>query len=618
MCGPVSGSQVPMDDPNVAIALIVVLGVLAQWLAAQLGIPSILLLLLVGLAAGPGFGLVDPDELLGGLLFPLVSLGVGLLLFEGGLGLHRSEIGAWTGVLFRLLTIGVLITAVVAGVAAVTIGGLTKEAALLFGAIMTVTGPTVIIPVLRQARLRPRVARVLRWEGICIDAVGATLAIVMLEVVVVNGGGLLHSAGAVLLTAGVGVGIGLGVSLGLAWVLGRRLVADHIQNAVIIMAVVASFAIANGLREEAGLFAATALGIGLANQRRAPVRHVVEFQESLGVLLIGGIFVLLAARVEAADLRSNLLPGLGVLAVLVFVARPLAILASTWRSSLPRNERLYLAGLAPRGIVAASVSALFGLKLEEAGIAGGGDLAAITFVVVAGTVVVYGLAAAPLSRRLRINVPDPTGVVLIGAPSWAVELGTALQRVDVSVQVVTTDEAEVRMARHADLLVYNGRLVHRDLEETVEALGVRLALAVSNREELNVFAAKRFVDLLGRANVYELPRSALERSESHGSAGGDELREFGHGLDGEQVQALVAEGAVVRTLARADLDGCPGRFWPLLTATNGIPSVVSGEIDEQIQWVVGLYAGPEQSSSTEAADDHLGGPDRHLPGPVPG
>lgn len=607
-----------MDEPTVAIAVIIGLGVLAQWVATQFKIPAILLLLIAGLVAGPGLGLVDPDPLLGDLLFPVVELGVGLLLFEGGLGLHRSEIGAWSGVLFRLLTIGIVITGIIAGVTAIVVGGLPWQAGLVFGGIMTVTGPTVIIPVLRQARLRPRLARILRWEGICVDAIGATLAIVMLEVVVVDGDGFARIAGQVLLTAGTGIGIGIAAALGLSWALGRRLVPDHIQNAVIIGGVVASFAAANALHDEAGLFATTALGVAMANQRRAPVRHVVEFQENLGVLLIGGIFIVLGARVEADDLIANLLPGLGVLAVLVLVARPLSVGASTWGSSLPRNERLYLAGLAPRGIVAASVSALFGIKLEDAGVPGGNDLAALTFVVVAGTVVLYGLAARPLSRRLHVNVPDPTGVAIIGAPSWAIEVGAALQGVDVSVHIVTTDEAEVRMARHADLLVYNGRLMHRDLEETVEALGIGLALAVSEREELNVFAAERFVDLLGRANVYELPRSAEERSESHGGAGGDETRAFGDGLTGDELAALLGDGASVTTVKRSDLEGVDGAFWPLLCATKGVPTVAAGAVPEEAEWIIGLHmahdaavpevppgadVAPETSAATASSED---------------
>lgn len=579
-----------MDEPSAAIAAVVGLGVVAQWIATRLRIPSILLLLGIGLAAGPGLGLLDPDELLGDLLFPVVSMGVGLLLFEGGIGLHRSELGSWRGVLIRLLTVGVAITGVIAAVAAHTVGGLPWGASIVFGAIMTVTGPTVIIPLLRQQRLRPRVARVLRWEGIWIDAVGATLAIVALEVVVVAGDGPAEITRAVLTTALVGSGLGLVAGLVLAWFLGHRMVSDHMQNAVIIAVALAVFALANHFREEAGLFATTVLGITLANQRRAPVRHVIEFQESLGVLLIGGIFVVLGARVEGADLQDNLLPGLGVLVVLVVLARPLAVAVSTWRSRLSRNEKLYLGALAPRGIVAASVSALFGLKLEEAGVDGGTDLAALTFVVVAGTVVVYGLAAGPLSRRLRVKVPEPTGVALVGAPPWAVQLGRCLQRADVGVLVISTDEDEIHDAQRSDLLVYNGRLAHKDLEETVEALGIRLALVVSDREELNEFGSERFNALLGRANVYGMPRSSEEKAESHGGAGGHDRRELGQGLVGTDLSALVASGVTVDLIPRSELDESGDTFFPLLAAKNGQASVVTGPVDETATWVIGLRA----------------------------
>jgi NhaP-type Na+/H+ or K+/H+ antiporter len=590
-----------MTDPSAAIAAIVALGVGAQWIATRLKIPSILLLLAAGLAAG-GFGWLEPDDLLGDLLFPVVSMGVGLLLFEGGLGLHRSELGSWRGVLVRLLSVGVLITFVVATIAAATVGGLPLGPAAVFGSIMTVTGPTVIIPLLRQTRLRPRVARVLRWEGIWIDAIGATLAIVVLEVVVLEGEGPLRTAVEVLTTTVVGSGIGFVTAMALAWALGHRVVPDHLQNPVIIAAVLAAFAVANHWREEAGLFAATVMGIAMANQRRAPVRHVVEFQEAIGVLLIGGIFIVLGARVELDSIEDNALPALGVLAVLAIVARPLAVIASTVRSTLSRPERIYLAGVAPRGIVAASVSALFGLKLEEAGVAGGDDLAALTFVVVALTVVVYGLGAKPLARRLRLTVPEPTGVALIGAAPWVVSLGECLQRVDVQVLVITTDEDEIRAAQSADLLVYNGRLAHKDLAETVEALGIGVALAVSEREELNAYASERFLHLLGRAHVYGLPRSAEERTESHGGAGGGEVREIGDGLTAADLAALVDAGAGVESVRAGDPDALGDGFWPIITARNGRATVVSGSIADDAGWVIGLRAPAEVTAAGRPTD----------------
>ena len=591
-----------MTDPSAAIAAIVALGVGAQLVATRLRIPSILLLLAAGLGAGAA-GWLDPDELLGDLLFPVVSMGVGLLLFEGGLGLHRSELGSWGGVLVRLLSVGVGITFVVATVGAFLVGGLPLGPAAVFGSIMTVTGPTVIIPLLRQTRLRPRVARILRWEGISIDAIGATLAIVVLEVVVLEGQGLVRTAAEVLATTVVGSGIGLVAALGLAWALGHRLVPDHLQNPVIIAVVLVAFALANHWREEAGLFAATVMGIALANQRRAPLRHVVEFQEAIGVLLIGGIFVVLGARVELSSIEDNLLPAVGVLAVLAIVARPLAVLASTVRSTLSRSERIYLAGLAPRGIVAASVSALFGLKLEAAGVEGGDDLAALTFVVVALSVVVYGLGAKPLAKRLRLTVPEPTGVAVIGAPPWVVSLGECLQRVDVQVLVITTDEVEIRAAQSADLLVYNGRLAHKDLAETVEALGIGIALAVSEREELNAYASERFVQLLGRAHVFALPRSAEERAESHGGAGGGEARELGDGLTAADLATLVEAGAGVETVRADDPHGLGEGFWPIVTARNGRAAVVNGSVPDDAGWVIGLRAPAEVTAAGRAGDD---------------
>ena len=591
-----------MDDPVVALATVVVLGVFAQLVATRLRIPAILLLLGVGLAAGPGLDLLDPDELLGDLLFPSVSMGVGLVLFEGGLGLHLSELGSWRSVLARLLSVGVLVTFAVATVAALTVGGLPVEVALVFGGIMTVTGPTVILPLLRQTRLRPRIARVLRWEGIWIDAVGATLAIVMLEVAVLAGEGPAHIAVQVLITASVGIGIGLATAAILSWALGHRLVPDHIQNPVIIAAVLAAFAASNHFRGEAGLFAATVLGIALANQRRAPVRHVVEFQEAIGVLLIGSIFVLLGARVEASELSDNLLPGLGVLAVLVVVGRPLAVAASTFGSKLTRNERFFLAGLAPRGIVAASVSALFSLKLQEAGVEGAGDLAALTFVVVAGTVVIYAPTAGWLARRLHVNVPDPTGVAIVGAPPWAVALGQRLQQVDVQVLMVTTDDQQIHEARQAGLLVYNGRLAHKDLAETVDILGIRLALMVSEKEELNAFGAERFVHLLGRANVYGLPRSTEEKEESHGGAGGEVTREMGFGLVATDMARLIEAGATVEVIATGEFDEDDSEFFPLLAASGGRAEVVAGSVPKSAEWVIGLKVPAGTAVEAEPAE----------------
>ena len=579
-----------MDDPTAALVSVIVLGVAAQWVALRLRVPAILVLLGAGLAAGPGLGLVDPDALLGPLLLPVVSLGVGLLLFEGGLGLHLSELGAWRGALLRLLTVGVVATGATATVAAVTVGRLPLDGAVVFGAMMTVTGPTVIVPLLRQVRLRPRVARVLRWEGIFVDAIGATLAIVAVEAVLADGGagGAIRLAGLTVLT---GAAIGILVALALSLALGRGLVPDHTEIAVIVMSVLFTFAVSNHLHEESGLLATTVMGVVLANQRRAPVRHVIEFHESLGTLLVGGLFILLSARVDPAALRGSLLPGLGIVVVLVVVGRPLAVALSTIATSVPRNERLFLAGMAPRGIVAASVSEVLALRLEEAGNTAGADLAAVTFVVVAGTVVAYGLSAGPLSRRLRVGMPVANGVALIGAPPWAIDVAVHLVALDVAVLVVTTDEREVRMARHADLLVYDGSFGDRDLAEAFEALGISQVLCVSAREEMTLLAHNQLGPVVGRTNVYELPEDA---STATGT------RTFGGGLDLAAITTAISHGARI-TMRRGD---APSEGFRALIAVGGdtAPSV-STDVGGAWDCAIGLARAGEER--TEQAGEAL-------------
>ena len=508
-----------IDDPVTGLAVVICLGVAAQLAAERLRVPSIIVLLGAGLAVGPGLGWVDPDALYGDLLFPAVSAAVGILLFEGGLSLRVKEIGGVRLVVLRLLTAGALVAAVVAAGAAWTAGGLPLGPAILFGAIMVVTGPTVVVPLLRQARLRPRVGNVLRWEGIIVDPVGAVLAVVVLEVLVEEDGAGADAVAAILRTAGAGALVGGLTALLLVLVLHKELVPDHLENAVAFVMVLGALAGADALFHEAGLVATTVMGVMLANQRRVPIRRIGEFHESIAVLLVQLMFILLAARVEGPDLERNLLPALGVLAVLVLVGRPLSVWVSTIGSSLKTRERGYIAAMAPRGIVAASVSALFGLRLEEQGVAGGNDLAALTFLVVAGTVVVYGAASGPLARRLRIDVPEPSGFVLVGAPRWAASLGAVLAGQGVPVLVVPCDPGDAERAAEHGLLTYPGRLQSDDLAEAVTAIGARLAVVASDREEVAAFATDRLGQLLGKANVQVVAADDEDRDARRASPG---------------------------------------------------------------------------------------------------
>ncbi len=522
-----------MSDPITVLAVVAAVGIVAQAIGVRTKIPAIVLLLGSGLLLGPGLGLLDPDDVYGSLLFPAASAAVAFLLFEGGLSLGFRELGSERLVLARLLTVGVLTTWAVAGVAAL-VTGLPLGVAAIFGAIMTVTGPTVVVPILREARLRPRITKILRWEGILIDPIGAVLAVVTFEAVVGGHGRAGDAVRAVAATVGAGAAVGVIVAGLVVLVLHRHLVTDRLEMPTIIAGVLIAVALANSLYDEAGLVAATGMGVALANQRRVEIRPIVGFHESLAIVLVGIVFVLLAARVEARTLASEAAAATFVLLVVVLVGRPASVWASTIGSRLSANERGYLAGMAPRGVVAASVSALFSLRLEELGVPGGASLAALAFLVVAGTVVIYGAAARPLARWLRVAAPERTGVVLVGGEPWLLRIGAALSAADVPVLVVTGDDGERQAAAAAGLLAHTGALRPDAVSESLEAIGARMALAGSRREELNGLAPELLVDSVGRANVYVL------RGASPGETNARPA--FGGRVSAEELSARLADG----------------------------------------------------------------------------
>lgn len=491
-------------DLGIALAAIVVLGVGAQLVASRIQIPSILLLLLGGVLAGPVFHIVEPAALLGDLQFPVVSLAVGVLLFEGGLNLRLAELrdhGPTS--IVRLVTIGVLVTWVIGSLGAAVFVGLDRNSALLLGAILVVSGPTVVLPLLRFVRVREPVHSILRWEGIFIDPVGATLAIVVLDAVIADEAAA-SGAQRVFTTAASGTAAGLLGAAVLVWLISRHWVPDNLHNAFTLAVVVAAFAGANVVRPEAGLFATTVLGVALANQERAPMGHIRGFEEDLGQLILGGLFIVLAASIDLGDVVDHLPGALALSALLIVVARPAAVYLSTVGSRLRWGERAYLMCVSPRGIVAATVSALFALELEEFG-EPVDALVPVTYTVIVVTVVFSAIAARIGADGFRVGRPPARGVALIGGPDWALELASWLVDHDVPTLVVTNDPLEEREAISRGLLSYTGRLDSEDLELALDSVGIARVLAVSRLPVLNSMAIVRAVESVGRANVYHLP-----------------------------------------------------------------------------------------------------------------
>ncbi len=553
-------------DVNLALSLVLVAGVGSLWLGSRLGIPSILILLPAGVLVGPVLHLLDPDEQFGTLLFPTISLGVGLLLFEGGLSLRFERTAEVRGVVLRLCTIGALITWLIGWFTAARLFD-SRGIAAIMAAVLVVSGPTVVIPLLRLAQPRHSVAEVLRWEGIMIDPVGATLAVVVLYAVIDD----TSPSNAVLrIATTLLVGGAIGVVLGWLFVvaLSRHLIPDHLQSPAAFTLAVASFAIANDIQSEAGLMATTALGLLLANQHRAAVRHVFEFAENVSFIVLGGLFIVLGARIDLDALSSVAVRALILTAVLVLIARPLSVLACTWGSGMSRNERIFLMCVAPRGIVAAAVSTVFALEMAEAGV-DPGSLAPTIMVVILATVVLYGFSAVPMARILRIARPPRRAIAIVGGSRWHRELAAAFQELGVSTIIFTDRAPERRRARQQTLLAYEGDLRSEEPEEAADALGVGSVLVLSDRTELVTAVVSRLGHFVGRANVF-----ALEASEASATAGGVSAEiitrpAFGT-LTSEEIDDIMSQGGEISIFDPRDsqLGWQPGRGDHLLATVD--------------------------------------------------
>jgi NhaP-type Na+/H+ or K+/H+ antiporter len=495
----------------IRLASILVLGVSAQWLAWRLRLPALLLLLAVGLVAGPATGFLDPDGLLGPLLPPLVSLAVAVILYEGGLSLKLRELRDVGPVVLKLVTAGVLITWLASAAAAWLLLDFDWPLAVLLGAILVVTGPTVVSPMLRRLRLGGRVGSALRWEGIVIDPLGAVLAFLVAGFVRSTSTTAMaaEAAGELVRLVLVGAGLGAAGAALLVTAIRRSWVPDSLHNALSLGVVVAAYTAGNVLQQKAGLLAATLMGVALANQRVVAVRHLVEFKENLVVLLLSALFIVLAARLRPEELRFFDLRYLAFLAVLVFIVRPAAVLVATAGSSLSGRERLFLAGMAPRGIIAAAVAPVFALDMAAAGDARGARLVPVTFLVILGTGALYGLSAGPLARRLGLARPHPQGVLIAGANGWARALAAALQAQGCPVLLVDSLREHVSAARLEGLPAYHGSILAERTLEEIDFRDLGRLVALTPREEVNALACLRFTEFFGRREVYQLPFESL-------------------------------------------------------------------------------------------------------------
>lgn len=563
-------------DLGMLLVLVLGIGFLAQWLAWRVKLPAILFLLLAGILLGPVAGVVRPDKLLGPLLFPMVSLAVALILFEGSLTLRFSELPGIGGVVRGLVTYGAVVAVLLLAVAAHYLGGLSWEVSLLFGALTCVTGPTVIAPILRTVRPNARIANTLRWEGIVIDPLGALFAVLVYEAIVSHQEG--HTIGVFLTVIACGTIIGLLAAWLLAMFLRRQLIPEYLQNFGALVAVLLAFSLSNALSHESGLLAVTVMGIALGNMRDVHIDDILDFKENLTTLLVSVLFILLAARLQWPLPPGVLWAGVAIFIAAQLVVRPVTVIIASAGSTLSWRERALIAWVAPRGIVAAAVSALFALRLDALGTPGAEELVPLVFILIIGTVVLQSATARPLARWLKVAEPDPNGVLIYGSDQVARLLARALA--DAGFRVIVADEhwEGIRLARMDGLTTFFGHPATAYAERHLDLTGIGRLLAMSPNRERNALACVYYRQEFGRARIYRLKNEAPQDASDRGQLGGHLLAPalFGEDLTHERFAERLAEGWRIKSTRLTQAFD-----WPHFIEQYGSPTVLLFGVEEK-------------------------------------
>lgn len=504
------------EDTLIQVAGILVAATACQWLAWRIKIPGIVFLLITGILSGPVLGLLNPEEMMGDLFFPFVSMSVALILFEGSLTLNFSEIRGLHIVVRNMVSFGMLVTWIITALAARLGLGLSWQISVLLGAITSVSGPTVIVPMLRTVRPNHNIANILRWEGIIVDPIGAAMAVLAYEFII--SGSAQQAMGHTILVfvrlVATGVAIGAVCGYGFGMAIRKHWIPEFMHNLFAFSLVLGAFVFSNHLQHESGLVTVTVMGIWLANMKDVPIGDILDFKEHISILLISVLFIMLAARLDIDELIA-LGWGMSFLFIAIqFLARPMNIMVSSIGSSLTWPERHMLAWIAPRGIVAAAISALFATQLQKKGYPDAGVLVPLTFFIIISTVIVQSITARPIALWLKVGEPTPNGFVIIGANQLARAIGKTLMGLGFQVQLADTGWDQVMRAKNEGLSTYFGNPVSEHADRHIQLVGVRGVLALFPHEAVNVAAAIHYRLELGADEIYILP----SRSENNRSA----------------------------------------------------------------------------------------------------
>ncbi|MBI6629818.1 cation:proton antiporter [Pontibaca salina] len=498
-------SETASMSPVMAFALVGALGVGSQWLAWKLRLPAIVLMLSAGLIVGPGLGVFDPARDIGPLVAPMIAIAVAIILFEGGLTLNfRSLQDAAKGVQ-RLVLIGAPLGWLLSAAALHWVVGLSWASSTVFGGIMIVTGPTVIAPLLRQARLKRRPAALLQWEAIVNDPVGALAAVLALEVVLVLQTTETRGEAFWDLSIGIGFAVALGLAggVGMAWAFRRGKVPEYMKVPVLFVVLLAVFAVSDFVLHESGLLAVTIMGLWIANAGLPSFEELRRFKEHATVLLVSGVFILLAAGTSLGTLEMLGWRSALFIVVVILAVRPATVLISLAFSNIPWKERILVAFTGPRGVVLVAVAGLFGERLVAQGVDDAALIGPLAFALVAGTVVLHGFTLTPIARVLGVTASDTPGVLIVGGAPWSVAFGQLLEKLELPVLIADPNHAHLRAARRAGLKSYFGDVLSEAAEHSLDFVRYQKVIAATDNDAYNTLVCTGMAHDFGRESVFQ-------------------------------------------------------------------------------------------------------------------
>lgn len=529
---------------TVALAGLIVLGIAVQWLSAIARIPSILLLLVAGVIAGPATNLIDPQKVLGDLLTPFTSLAIAIILFEGGLSLRFKDIKEVGHLIRNLVTIGAAAGAGAIFFMLYYVLEFSLPFSLIESVVLTITGPTVVTPLLSELHVKQPVRSILKWEGIIIDPIGAISAVLVFEAFLYSPKHPFFEIlgiGALLATI-VGVAIGGCGALFLLYTLRKFWIPDSQHSPVTLMVLILAFTASNAIHVDSGLLTVTIMGIILSNQDRVKIAHIIDFKENLTVILISFLFITLAGIIDPKQLISSAWLSLGLVLFVIFVARPLTVLVSGAFWKIPQNQALFMCCLAPRGIVTAVMASLFGLELSALGYADAEYFAPLTFAVIIGTVTFYSLVTPIAARFLNVSLKSEAGILIIGANPLARAIGGALKQAGLEVQLIDPNYWKVAETKKSALPVYRGTFLAFEHEFPDRLNEMNIMLAMTENDDVNSLAVIHLRNHFDESELFQLPANTKKIKEA---LMGRQL--FSDSFDYHTLSALLQQGGCIKT-----------------------------------------------------------------------